>query len=312
MILFASCSTTQLKYTQIDLLRPAKVTFDAKIKKVLVVNDIPKLDYAKFTGDSIPYFCVASVTENLQMKSFFTSVQLAKENTNGKLKKDFNLVKSLCKKYDVDAVIALNTITSGYDKERNEWAGYSIFSVRLHTLWNVYTTDKRVSKELGFTDDFSWEMPFEDFDKLPKMEDAYIDATILTGANVVERLIPSWEKQDRYFFTSKNKQMKQAMDEVAKKNWNKAIFIWNEIVTNKSSKPKQKFHAYNNLAISYEILGNINKAIFYTDKAIDLYSNQSVTGKKELKVFEDLLLYKDFLTDRKKEISLLKKQLANE
>lgn len=312
MILFASCSTTQLKYTQIDLLRPAKVTFDAKIKRVLVVNDIPKLDYAKFEGDSVPYFCVASVTENLQMKSFFESVQLAKENTNGKLKKNFNLVKSLCKKYDVDAVIALKSITSGYDKERNDWEGYSALLIRLHTFWNVYTLDKRVPKELGFTDDFSWEMSLEDFDKLPKMEDAYIDATILTGSNVVERLIPSWEKQDRYFFTSKNKQMIKAMDEVAKKNWNKAISIWNEIVANKSSKPKQKFHAYNNLAISYEILGNINRAISYTDKAIELYSDAGVRGKKELKVFEDLLLYKDFLTDRKKEITLLKKQLANE
>ncbi len=312
ILLFASCSTSRLKYTQIDLLRPAKVTFDAKIKRVLVVDDEGKRDYSKFIRDSIPYFCVASVAENLQMKSFFHSVQLAKENTKGKLKNDVTLIKSLCKKYNVDAIISLSSIGCNYDKVTNSWENYASLDMKLSTFWNVYTADKSLSKELFFTDDFSWEVSIEDLKKLPNVKDAYVDASILTGANVVERLIPSWEKQDRYFFYSKDKKMKQAMDEVVKKDWQKAISIWSKVASNKSSSAKLKYHAHNNTAIAYEILGDINKAVFHTDKAIDLYYNESISGKKEELVFEDLLQYKDFLLERKKEISLLKKQLANE
>ena len=102
--------------------------------------------------------------------------------------------------------------------------------------------------------------------ELPNREDALVDGALNVGQKSVNRFVPYWEKADRYFFNSHNKLMKKGMDSVYVKNWKSAIEYW-ELAIKKTKSTLTKAHATNNIAIAYEILGDIDKALDYATQS---------------------------------------------
>ena len=144
-------------------------------------------------------------------------------------------------------------------------------------------------------------------EKLPKRYDALVDASILTGTNIAERMIPRWEKEDRVFFGSGNQMMKKAMDSVAKTNWKGAIELW-KAVASTAKNGKIKYRVYHNIANAYEIIGNMDNAIAYAKQAADSYSELTYASEED--GFLILLSYQN-LVQRKKEMEVIKRQLVN-
>lgn len=339
LFLITSCSTAKM-FTTLDILRPAQVSFAPEVNNILIVdNSVPqpasvghyleKLNSnetsIELQFDSAAIFCTASLRESLEEKGFFRNVHLAQNrlNLSGKFSRITPLtpevVKSLCAVYHTDAVLSLDRLIYA-DKITeyvylNDLAVYNDLDVKIRTDWSVYyPTDKPITYT-QFTDSFTWQSSSmtrsKAADQLPARYDALVDASLITGLNVVDRLIPRWEKEDRYFYNPRNKYMRQAMDSVVVRNWPAAIVLWKK-VAEKHGSSSLKYKANNNIAIAYEILGDLDNALQYCDKAIKAYPEVLLFYSDQLmNDIHELLLYKEVLLKRAEEIKQIKTQLGN-
>lgn len=328
-LMFTSCATPRM-FTTLDLLRPAEVTFEPGVKSVLVVNNSVVQPYnvghynltanesktsetLKF--DSAALFCTAGLRENLEAKEFFNKVKIAQTNQNRTdnfykiTSLDKETVKFLCNLYQTDALIALDHLQTNdeTDKYYGNFNMISVLDVKINTAWSIHYPNSTPSVHVQFSDDFSWED--RDASNLPNRYDALVDACILTGSNSAERMIPRWEKQDRYFYTPKKPLMQQAMDSVVTRNWKSAVALWQQ-ASEQTKSFRIKFQAANNMAVAYEILGDIDNAIASCELAVKYYPYITIAGYNEKNNIYETLRYCDFLRKRKEEISLISKQLS--
>lgn len=324
-----SCTTRA--FTSIDVLRPAEVTFNPEVKNlVIVINSVSQPENAghillkngkeinkNVKSDSVALFCTASVRENLENKGFFNSVNLSQNNRNHSdnfykvtpLSK--NDVQQLCAMYNAEAVLSLDHIyvTDKTGTYYNVSKSYVATDVSVKTTWSVhYPTYDVTPQYIQFADSFSWES--NNNKEHPTLYNTLVDAAIITGANVADRLIPHWEKQDRYFYTSRNSLMQQAMEAVSYNKWNKAIEIWNEILKDDRKSKNLKFQAANNMAIAHEIIEDYETAIKYVNFAIKLYPSITITDNNLTFSIYKMMSYLEYLKLREEEIKLLNKQLG--
>ena len=326
-----ACSTPRM-FTTLDVLRPADVTFQPEVQSVLIVNNSvvqPEnvghysiTSYATIKNpvslslkfDSAALFCAASLRENLEAKEFFSSVSMSQTNMNSTdnfykltpLSKQ--TVKFLCGLYKSDAVISLDHIQTTDNLVRSTGDYISALDVKIDTKWTIHYPTDSVSIFKEFTDEFSWEEA--DVKNLPNRYDALVDACILAGSNISDRMIPRWNKEERYFYTPKKALFVQAMDSVTYRNWPAAIELW-EKASSLSKNQSTRFHAFNNIAIAYEIAGNLDKALFYASKAIETYPYIIVFSTSSAEEIFNMLDYYEVLKQRKEDAKLLDKQLNN-
>ena len=334
VFLFSSCTSTL--YTSLDVLRPAKVAFEPDAKNLLIVNNsiIQPANYGHINlllnekpklisvaTDSLAIFCLSALKEGIEEKNFFSSVQLLTNSTNNstdfiainQLNKDS--VNSLCKQYQTDAILALNKIK--VNDELNEYSlddynSYlSTFEIKLDTYWSIYYPTKNEISTIQFKDTVYWENEAYSRKKatseLPKRHDALIDGALIAGQKSVNRFTPYWDKVDRYFFNPKNKIMKQGIDSIYVKNWNAAIKCWENLI-GKTKSYSLKAKASNNIAIAYEILGDIEKAFKAATNSLEYYSRLSIIS--DYKSIIQISEYHTELSKRKYEIDFLKLQLG--
>ncbi len=330
IIAFASCSTPRM-FTTLETLHPAEVSFDPSVQRVLIVNNsvvqpdnVGHFDFKTFNEiekptnvslkfDSAAVFCIASLKENLEETGFFRSVdmQLKSLNTSDVFNQTISLkpqnVKQLCREYGVDALIALNNIEIEDRLIKNRKNEPGALDVMVKTKWEVlYPNEKHgVAKE--FVDEFSWEE--YQAQELPARYDALVDASILSGVNISNRMIPQWEKEERYFFTPKRGLFTQAMHAFSQRNWKEAIQLW-EQAEQEYSDASLKFYAVNNIAIVYEIMGDLDQAITYGDYLIKLYPHVKVYSTYSLDQINQSIQYVAKLKTKREEQKLLRKQLG--
>lgn len=331
-VFLSSC--TKLLYTSLDVLRPAKVAFNSDVNNVLIINNtVPQpADLGHITQfafeegkketlntDSLSIFCLGALKEDIDSKNFFASVQLSPNSINTST--DFGsanyisdeAVQALCNSTQSDAIISLDKIkvkdeiTEVFDALTNSYV--STLELNFESYWSLHYPNKDEFYALQFKDTVYWEAESNYRKKgikvLPKREDALVDGALYVGQKTVNRLVPYWEKVDRYFFNPNKKYFKQAMDSVYVKNWNSAISNW-QIVMNQSKSNWTKAQAANNIAIAYEITGNIDKALEYASQA---FYNLQELSFADYNSFVRISEYISELTQRRKDIATLKKQL---
>ncbi len=333
VILLSSC--TNLLYTSLDVLRPAKVAFDADVHNLLLVNNtvVQPVEYGHTTQlinqnpkkvlintDSLSIFCVSALSDEMQSKDFFTKVTPiinsinSSENFSAKQLFNSEKVKSLCNEYDADVILSLDKIKVNDDLNEyydNEFSRYlASLEVKIETEWSVYYKNNSRARLEQFKDTLYWEG--EDYgrtramNQLPVRSDALIDAAITVGRNSINRFVPYWEKTDRYFYNPSNKVMKQAMDSVYVKNWTFAIDLWKSAFE-KTKSNWLKSQAANNIAIAYEILGDLDKAFEY---AATSYTSLEELTLVDYDAYVRIVNYLSELNQRRKDVKLLKVQLG--
>lgn len=334
VFLLTSCAS-KTYFTTLDILKPAVVTFPPEVKNVVIVNNSTPQPYneghtlkslfgttskLEIPFDSAGIFITASFRDDLENYNFFDKVTLSLTNQN--LTNDYESIhklsperiKTLCIMFDSDAIISLDKvyITDHNEEFYTEYGSYgNETEVKVKTDWTLYYLDMK-AHSIQFVDSFYWSS--YDFDRktaslnLPNRYNALVDASILLGSNTAERMVPRWEKEDRYFFAPKDSKMQQAMDSVPYLKWQQAITLWEKAAeTSKSN--KIKYQAYNNIAVSYEIIGNFEKANIYADKALETYLHTANTSEKD---GYTLVNYVQSISKRQDELKLLNKQLGKE
>lgn len=333
-LLVNSCASN-LYFTTLDVLKPAEVSFPLQVKSVIVLDNTAKqlrdmghididvhnrrTNVSVNATDSAAIFATTSLKDELKAISFFDKVDFSpiNQNPNGYYNSSLSLtdkkVKSICSLYNVDAIIALNEILVIDTTQQiftSEGPFYCYLDAKVKTKWGIYMPGLKATSVV-FKDSFLWENSNYDLKDaikgLPRREDAIVDACILTGSNSAQRMIPRWEKVDRFFFGSKDKTMTAAMDSIKYQKWEKSIELWKSLVeVTKSNTLKYKI--YHNMAVTYEIMGNLDEAITYSQKSLQIYASNLVDTSKDGNL---ILFYNQDIRKRRNEVQLLQNQLGN-
>lgn len=333
-IAFMSSCTTML-YTNLDVLRPAKVTFDTATNNLLIVNNTVKQpdDYGHKTefynersknivqkADSLPIYCLSVTYEEIGNSDFFNDVKLHSNSINPS--KDFftiypltpDTVNALCRRYNCNVVLSLDRLKVN-DKIAElfndiDYSYYTALVARYESQWSIHYPEKDKFSSINFRDTVYWDA--ESFQRkkaleaLPERSNALIDGALYVGQNAFKKFIPRWEKTDRYLFSTTNKNLKQGMDSFYLKNWKAAIDIWDKAIDKSGLSLKAKLA--NNIAVAYEISGNINKANEYAIKSLEYFQSEPIVNDKHLII---VINYTNELSRRIKEIEMINKQLGN-
>lgn len=333
IVLFSSC--TKLLYTSLDVLRPAQVAFSLNTNNLLIVNNsvVQPSNYGhqtqllneKFKNISIPtdsaaIFCLSALNEDLEAKDFFASVQLLPNSLNAGTE-FFNhpglnndKVNELCKTNNSNVILALENIKVNDDL--NEYfipensSFLSSLEVKYETTWSIYYPNDFNPVKLSFKDTLYWESESYSRKKaisdLPVRENVLIDGALDAGHKSANRFVPYWEKVDRYFFNPNNRLMKQGLDSVYVKKWKSAIETW-ETAYNKINNARIQAQAANNIAIAYEISGDIDKALEFATKSYYSFGKLTIPDNESFMRVSDYIVE---LNQRKNEIAILKKQVG--
>jgi tetratricopeptide (TPR) repeat protein len=328
-------SCTSLLYTSLDVLHPAKVAFAPDANNLLIVNNTVNqpANYGHRTDminqstkninistDSTSIFCLGALSEDLEGKDFFSSVSVipnsVNKNTDFFSTTDLNekTVKDLCAANHSNVILSLDNIKVSDDLTESYLIDNATFlaslELRFESTWSIHYLNKPEVTKIQFKDTVNWESESyqrkETMKGLPKRADALVDGALTVGHNCVNRFVPYWDKVDRYFFNPKNKLMKQGMDSVYVKNWKSAISSWEKVLNTEKS-TTLKAQATNNIAIGYEILGDMDKALEYAMKSLKLFGEQKVID------YDAVLRISNYVTEldqRKDEVPILKKQLG--
>ncbi len=333
-LIFPLGSCTTLLYTSIDVLKPAKVTFDPQKNNLLIVNNtvVQPEDYGhknEYLGekpknltcktDSLPLFCLSVINDAINSKGFFNDVNLEINSVNSS-SDFFNVqvlstenITNLGEKYSANVILSLDRlkvndqVTEYYSDEYATY--YATLEARLESQWSLHYPGNSQYGSVTFRDTLFWDAESrvrqKALSQLPDRAAALFDAAVYVGNNSVKRFIPQWEKADRYFFSSSNKSMKQGYDSLVYKNWESAISIWDEALP--QSKIRTKALLAHNIAVVYEILGDIDSAISYAQKSMEYFEQTQIMNFKFYTIAEN---YLNILQVRKNELDIIDKQLG--
>jgi hypothetical protein len=199
---------------------------------------------------------------------------------------DWNKVSELCKKYNADALVSLETydsdfiVTNGSRSEGEE--GTKIFARGMATVncgFRLYDpVNRNIIDQYHFSHKENWETGGSTIaaavGTLLSKDAAIKDASFAAGIVYGERITPSWIRIDRdYFRKSKgDAYLAEGARMMEVNDWDRAIEALSKAV--ESGHIKTKGRASHNLAVVYEILGNLEEAKKWASDAWGRYGNK--------------------------------------
>ena len=306
---FISCKTTSLR---VQVLGPAQINVPQDIATVGILNhSLPSKDNRLgnflegfISGESIfadreaSYATLDGCSNKLNNSPRFKSTVLSSEDFRGTGTKQFPLplewsqVEMLCKKYNVDAIIALETFDSdlmhtGGSGVRNQTKDgktvsvvefWSDLKIRVNAGWRIYDyKNKTIIDQNVFTDEQGWHAtgPTEAAARgnLPSKRSCINSAGRFAGEMFAIRISPNWVWVSRYYYVKGNDQFKEAKKYVKLNDWKGAAKIWSKYTA--SIDPKIAGRACHNMALAAEMEGDLQAAADWAKKAYVNYNVKS-------------------------------------
>lgn len=277
------------------------------LEKILIRN---KMLMDSIFQDSIAADTVIRVAARALYESGRFDVVIPKERNivrtdyNDKLNPlDISFVNELCKDFNVDAVLVLETFlerletkyylhtNEGIEYETKEYSAST--DISYFSDWRLYRpegTKPVVRFQAG--DSIFWKavsFSLEDlYSQMPRTKSALIGGGIATGLKMAGYISPKWVSQTRYYYLTGKKEIDAAVPLIQNNKWEEAAAIWSKYadVSSKTTRGKVEF----NLALAAEMNGDVDLAIqwglksFKTryTKAIEVYLKKLDNKKKAL------------------------------
>ncbi len=306
IVIFSSCKTSSL---QVQVLVPAQINIPQDINSLGLLNhSLPSKDdrwsnivEGFLTGESIfadkdaSYATLNGCTNKLNNSPRFKSLVLSNENFRGTGTKQFPLpldwseVEMLCKKYNVDAIVALETFDSdmmfrsGSEVKNQTKDGKTIsvvefwsdLKIRVNAGWRIYDyKNKKIIDQDVFTDEQGWHAtgPSESAARgnLPSKRSCLDNAGRFAGEMFAVRISPNWIWVGRYYYVKGDPQFKEAKRYVKLNDWKGAAKIWSRYTN--SIDPKIAGRACHNMALAAEMEGDLQSALEWATKAYKTYN----------------------------------------
>lgn len=302
ILLFHSCKTAQ---TSMEVLRPAEINIPTHVKKVAVINrSLPgredrllNIIEGLVTGEPIfadregSNHCVNGLIDQLNNGPRFNAILATSSDLYGTGTRQFApaiswfRVDSLCRTYGVDALIVLEAFDSNIGikegsrevKRRRDGREYieKIFSAEMcidvNSGWRIYDNiNKRIIDHNYYMEERCWKRDGSNMNearrKLPSRRRAINQAGRFAGEQYGFRISPNWIRVNRTYFVRGHDGFQEARRHVRHNNWDAAEQIWQNL--SKSTDPKVAGRAMFNLALAFEIKGDLDQAIIYAKRAL--------------------------------------------
>lgn len=192
-------------------------------------------------------------------------------------------VKLLCETYNTDAVMSLDylkmRVITNYDKSDSFDPGSNSFvsiaeaqmQVSYEAIFRVYDPriEKVISRQLMrdtlYWDDADYTLNAL-FNRFTPVKTALTETGIAIALDLSSEISTKWRPARRSYFAKGDANLKQAEPLVYSNQWETAINLWKktaESAKSKSTKSKAEF----NIALGYEMLGDIDSAIDWALKS---------------------------------------------
>lgn len=192
-------------------------------------------------------------------------------------------VNYLTETFETDAVLSLDfmstRVSTDLDREsfynpydNNFYAGVKAeMEIYYDLLFRVYYPEtEQILVQERMRDTLFWEDTdtsvrelFSDFTPVKK---ALIETGISVALEFSDKIAVIWEAQRRTYYHKGNKALEEANQYVNAGNWSEAIEIWQKVAEDAGSK-SLKSKALFNIAVGYEMLGDLNRAISWAVKS---------------------------------------------
>lgn len=194
-------------------------------------------------------------------------------------------VKEICETYQTDAVLSLDhfatRVTTNYDRESyfdsNNNGFYSAYIAQMmiyyEALFRIYDPiqEKILTREF-LRDTLYWKETDVSsrnlFEKFTPVKKGLIEAGIAISLDFSDKIGTVWREEQRKYFPKGNSNFTKAKLFVDSGKWETAITIWKETAEKTDSK-SLKSKAQFNVAVGYELSGDLNQAISWALKSYD-------------------------------------------
>lgn len=331
--ILGACSSIQPMRVQV--MRPAQITVAPNIKTVTVLNrSIPTskkqleniVTAEKPKQDStLSNECLRGLNNLLQTSDRF-NVRYCNQVMNaadpqslqfGELL-SWDIVDSICKANNSEALLVLEFFDTDFRVVNpGATATAAVGAVLNGNAQSVEVTGTAKStagfrvyvpatKNVLYEDRFSWTNtwrqsstnPIDALNKLIKPNQALMETSYNTGYEFGARIIPLYYWENRSMYKGKKDMIARGQRQALAKDWEGAIITWKEAYEN-ATKSKDKARAAFNLALGYEVMGDLKEA----QKWIQTSYVERDT--------DEALQYSDILDKRLREQDKLNQQLGN-
>ncbi len=274
------------KYTNLDSDSLQRIFFHQQFDYDTIINDIQIVDttlkaLGELLFESGRYDFV--IPEN-RFPAFESNAFITKEMP-------WEEVKTLCETYNTDAVLSIDyfktRVKTSYETEDYFNPYDNVFSslskaemqISFETIIRVYdpTQEKIITRQF-LRDTLFWEDTGQNarelFSRFTPVKNGLYEAGIAIALNFSGVIGPVWLRDKRSYFATGDNNMKQAVPLVNSGQWLPAIELWKNTAQNANSK-SLKSKAEFNIALGYEMLGDIDEAI---DWALKSYNNMYRTN----------------------------------
>ena len=308
-----SCGSIDL--LNYDQLIPAEVFLPSQIKEVGVVNNMPARSASKndiltlglLEGEGEK--CSEELAGVLADSKFFDAVVLADSALQNQQRgsNDYGAqlsmsqVNTLTKQLGVDLLVSFEQLWVETSKKELKYPGWDAYlqtlEAKVTPVVRLYVANRtQPMLTISLTDSLYWG------ENVGVSEKQILDeAASFAAKKVADKMIPAWEPTERLYFVGGCVEMRDAAVLVGEDDWNEAQKVWKGLF-DRLQKGKTKAKAAFNIALSYEMLGNIEEAQKWLSEA-----KKYVRERSEEEYM--IKLYTDTLSERKKQLSSLNMQM---
>ncbi|NNC96054.1 MAG: hypothetical protein HKN92_10865 [Chitinophagales bacterium] len=284
-----------------NVLYPAAVQVDQKIKKIALIDRSLSSDKKSniiegiLTGEGIGQDKLSSQIALDGMMSILQSSaryevirtpEVMKTNASGGQLPEplsWQEIVRLCSKYRVDAIVSLETFDSDYIITPAKKIGESGFSAKgsavIHLGFRMYNPkNKSIADQLYYDHRMNWSATkpsiTEAAGALIDKNSAIKEVSYAAGCKYARRISPSYYKVTREYFKrgKKDDDLAEGARMMEANDWKQAITALERSILNGHKKSKGK--AAHNLAVVYEIIGDLERSKKYATMAWGKYKNK--------------------------------------
>lgn len=312
---FFTLSGCKTASTSMQVLVPAQIDLPTNIKSVGIANrslpgkqgTIGNVLEGLISGESVfadregSERCMAGLAAGLNASPRFQASIIHGAELKGTGTKQFprpmewNEVDRLCKQYQVDALAVLETFDSDIfiekkqqkvkrkvdDREVYVTEYIAELNITVNAGWRLYdNTSRRIVDENVYSDQKRWngkgDKPDEALNRLPSKREAINQAGYYGGERYGVRISPTWMNVTRSYYTKGNDALKKAKSFVKAGNWEGAAEIWQKQTLN--TDPEIAGRACYNMAVASEVLGNLDIALNWANRALKQHNNKKAAA----------------------------------
>lgn len=297
---------TSSAWVKLTLIRPAIIDVPQKIKTIVILNRAqPEDDRANKIEEVLTGEIMRQDEQAIQqtMDGLVNTIKNAPRfnikyanekyigETSGTIFPDplsWEVINRLCTKYKADGVVAIETFDSDYiitngsrkverkDKNGNIVPFVEYFIEGLGSVnigFRLYDPDMNsIADQYQFSENMRWEgqgnSPTDAAQALLDKVSAINQVSYSAGQSYAMRISPTYYVVKRYFYNKpkKNKNLVEGVRKSEVADWEGAIESWHMAIK-KGKKDKDKGRAAYNIAVAYEVLGDLDKALEWAAKA---------------------------------------------